>query len=77
MMETTTKEDNVHPSLLDNVSTEKIIKLLKFGIWVKYQMRINKSISFEDIISNELTLYQDDIGIKSELVVRTLFMFSL
>jgi hypothetical protein len=66
---TTTSNSNVHPSLLENVTTESILKLLKFGLWVNYQIQSNKSLSAEDVIKNELKLYQHDLGIKEDIVV--------
>jgi hypothetical protein len=68
-IEKTTLDDNVHPSLLENVTTESILKLLKFGLWVNYQIQSNKSLSAEDVIKNELKLYQHDLGIKEDIVV--------
>jgi hypothetical protein len=61
-----TEEDEVHPSLLQNATTKTLMKLLKFGIWVEYQIRQNKSSSVEDVIKKELQLYENNLGIRED-----------
>jgi hypothetical protein len=57
--ETLTTDQNVHPSLLNNVTTESLFKFLKFGLWVDYKIRQNKSLSVVDLIRKELDAYQN------------------
>jgi hypothetical protein len=64
-----TESDEVHPSLLQNATTKTLMKLLKFGLWVDYQIRQNKSSntsSVEDVIIKELQLYENDLGIRDD-----------
>jgi hypothetical protein len=58
---------NVHPALLKNATTESIIKLLKFGLWVNYHTRQSKSL--RDVINKELEMY--DFEKKEEFQART------
>jgi hypothetical protein len=69
--EPTTLDDNVHPTLLEDVTTERLVKLLKFPLWIAYQIRINNSISVEEVISKELKLYAHELGIKGNIMVTT------
>jgi hypothetical protein len=70
-IEGTTLDDNVHPSLLENVTTEKLMKLMKFQLWIAYQIRINKSTSAEEVIGKELKLYEQELEIKENRKVTT------
>jgi hypothetical protein len=70
-IETMSKADNVHPSLLEETTLESQMKLLKFELWINYQIRMNKSASLEEVISKELKLYGHEIGIKENLRVTT------
>lgn len=56
----------VHPYLIENATTESLVKMLKFGIWVDYQMRLNKSSSQEDVVRRELAFYQNTFPVKTE-----------
>jgi hypothetical protein len=68
-MQTMTKDDNVHPSLIEDASTESIMKLMKFGLWVDYQIKIKKSNNVKEVISKELEMYQNDLGILENITV--------
>jgi hypothetical protein len=68
-MDSTSHNDNVHPSLLENVTIESLMKLMKFGIWVDYQIRQNKFLGVENVIREELKLYQDYLEIKEDIMV--------
>jgi hypothetical protein len=70
-IETMTEADYVHPSLLEETTFECLMKLLKFELWINYQIRMNKSASLEEVISKELKLYKYEIGIKENLRVTT------
>jgi hypothetical protein len=74
---TITHDINVHPSLLDNVTTESIMKLLKFELWINYQIRSEKYLTANDIIRKELKMYQDNLGIKEDIVVKEIYMYSV
>jgi phosphotransferase system HPr-like phosphotransfer protein len=69
--EITTLDDNVHPSLLEDVTTESLMKLMKFQLWIAYQIRINKSTSAEEVMSKELNLYEHELGMKENRMVTT------
>jgi hypothetical protein len=64
-MKTVTQNNNVHPSLLENVSIEGIIKLMHFGIWVDSKLKIEAN-TIEKIMKNELKLYKNDLGIRTD-----------
>jgi hypothetical protein len=75
--ETTTKSDNVHPSLLDNVTTESLMKLMKFGLWVNYQIKMKKSITVEEVLRKELKMYQDELKTKDNITVMTTLLLHI
>ena len=70
-------EQNVHPSLLEKATTEKLIKLLKFGLWVDYKIRQNSSESLKDIISKELKYYQNDLAVQDVIQVKSQIYFQV
>jgi hypothetical protein len=59
----TVPQYHVHPSLLKNVTTESILKLLKFGLWVNHQLN-NKSQSLKEVIKKELELYKHELPMR-------------
>jgi hypothetical protein len=67
----TTKSDNVHPSLLDDVTTESLMKLMKFGLWVNYQIRMKKSHTIEEVLRKELKLYKNELKTNDNITVIT------
>jgi hypothetical protein len=71
-METVVKSDNIHPSLLENVTTKGFLKLMNFGLWVQYKERQTENIGLEEVIKNELKLYRNDIDIRSESKASTI-----
>jgi hypothetical protein len=71
-METVVKSDNIHPSLLENVTTKGFLKLMNFGLWVQYKERQTENIDLEEVIKNELKLYRNDIDIRSESKASTI-----
>jgi hypothetical protein len=72
-IEPTTPKDNVHPSLLEYVTTERLMKLVKFPLWIAYQIRINKSTSAEEVITKELKLYEHELVMRENRMVKRLF----
>jgi hypothetical protein len=68
-IETTTSADNVHSSLLEDVTTERLLKLLKFGLWVDYQIRTNISSNLEEVIKKELGMYKNQLRMKYNTTV--------
>jgi hypothetical protein len=69
-IETMTSADNIHSSLLEDVTTESLLKLLKFEHWVDYQLRKKKSSSLEEVIAKELKMYENELGLKDNITVR-------
>jgi hypothetical protein len=67
-----TPEQNVHPSLIEHSSTESLIKMMRFGLWMDHKMRENPSLGQVDIIRGELKLYENYLGIHS--VLASLFL---
>jgi hypothetical protein len=66
----TNDDNNVHPALLKNATTESLIKFMKFGLWVNYQTRQSKSI--RDVIDEELQLY--DLEPKEQFQASTTYI---
>jgi hypothetical protein len=64
-----TTNDNVHQSLLEDVTTETLMKLLKFELWVDYEIRMNKSANPKEAINKELKQYKLHLGIKDNILV--------
>jgi hypothetical protein len=75
-IETMTSVDNVHSSLLEDVTTESLLKLLKYKLWVDYQIRMNKSSNLEEVVKKELKLYENQLGMKNNTTVRKAFFCS-
>ena len=49
-----------NPSLLDNVSTQRRIKLFEFGLWAERMVGQGKHASLSDIIKEELPVYESE-----------------
>ena len=58
------KDMSVHPSLLEKVSLEGLIKMMKFGLWIDYKMKVNNAKTVKDLITDELQFYKP-LGIKT------------
>jgi hypothetical protein len=69
-----TKDDNVHPSLLKDVTTEGLLKLLRFELWVDYQTR-NKSISKKEVIEKELQLYKNSLELREDFQAMSTYFY--
>jgi hypothetical protein len=51
------------------VTTERLLKLLKFGLWVDYQIRTNISSNLEEVIKKELGMYKNQLRMKYNTTV--------
>ena len=49
-----------NPSLLDNVSTQRRIKLFEFGLWAERMVGQGKHASLSDVIKEELAIYESE-----------------
>jgi hypothetical protein len=61
-----TKEDNVHPSFIEKASPKSIIKLLKFGIWLEFKKRQNKTLDIMKIMDEELEAYNKYFSMRKD-----------
>jgi hypothetical protein len=61
-----TKEDNVHPSLIEKATTKSLLKLLKFGTWLEYKKKQNKELDLNEIMSEELIGYKMDFQMRKD-----------
>ena len=49
-----------NPSLLDNMSTQRRIKLFEFGLWAERMVGQGKHASLSDVIKQELAIYESE-----------------
>jgi hypothetical protein len=63
------EQDEVHPSLIGNASTESLIKMMKFGLWTDFKIMENLSLNLEDVIEKELNFYKGYIELKKSVQV--------
>ncbi len=47
----------LHPSMIDGIAPENILKLQKFSIWTEYQTKIGGK-KLEKVLSDELAKYK-------------------
>ena len=66
----TSPDDHVHPRLLEWVSTEGILKMVHYGIWLKSTAK-RERLTLDELLHEELRVYEDHYGLKSELQVST------
>ena len=61
-----------HPSLLQGVSTEHLIKLVKFGIWSKFMVeKTHKFTNIRDVLKAELKLFsKSGYGMREDFQVQ-------
>jgi hypothetical protein len=60
--------DSVHPTLFDKITTEQMIKMLKFRLWSEYQMQTNNG-SMKDLIDKEVAKYNPYFATRSDYKV--------
>jgi hypothetical protein len=70
LLEPTDNKHSIHPSLLDNVDTKGYLKWLKFRLWSAHMSR--NETSLEEVIKNELKLYEDRFPARTDYKVRKL-----
>ena len=70
---------HAHPSILQGVSTEHLIKLVRFGIWSKFMVeKAHKFNNISDVLKAELEVFsKSGYGIREDFQVQSKCTFSL